>query len=164
MRRVFVNVLTAIALALAASAIFWAAGRDFGMREASEFYPYDQTVKTDTGRTVRSSGVVVLINEREAFSTDREIAALMMSAKEMYPTDCSGPNWEIAIRRPLPDGGEEKYSFYSSIYEIGGPGSWIEYGRWTDGVYTVIYSYPADWDEVVQIADGRSPGFTVEAR
>ncbi|MCX6645254.1 MAG: hypothetical protein NTY09_02685, partial [bacterium] len=112
--------------------ITWAGSRDFGARQAVEFFPYDDEVTLENGQVIRASGVTVLVNEYEAASTDQDMANLMQAAYKMYPTNCSGYNWEVAVRRPNPDGGEEKYSYSVSYYEIGGPGSWIEIGYWTD--------------------------------
>jgi len=162
MKRGLLIVLVALALVPTAFLILWAASLDFGMRQSVEFFPYDDTIPLDDGTTIRSSGVVVVVNKRDAFPNDRAMAALMMTVKQLYSSECSGDNWEIAIRRPLPDRGEEKYSFYTSAYEVGGPGTWIEYGRWTDGVYTVIDSYSTQWEEVDKIAQGRQDGFRVE--
>jgi hypothetical protein len=163
MRRFIVIPLVVVAMIGAALAILWSADRGFGMQQAIEFFPYDDQVKQDDGSVIRSSGVLVRVNEREAVGSDRQIAALMVSTRQMYPTQCSGDNWEIGIRRPLPGagGGEERYSFYHSIYEQGGAGSWIEYGRWIDGEYTVIDSYRAEWTEVAKVAGGEQPGFRI---
>ena len=162
MKQGLLIVLVALALVPTAFVILWAASLDFGMRQSVEFFPYDDLIPLDDGTTVRSSGVVANVNMRDAFPNDRAMAALMVTVKRLFPTECSGDNWEIAVRRPLPDGTEEKYSFYKSAYEVGGPGSWIEYGRWTAGVYTVIDSYSAQWDEVDKIAQGQQDGFRVE--
>jgi hypothetical protein len=141
-----------VVILAAVAGIMWVAGSGLGMRQAVEFFPYDEEVALDDGRTIRSSGVIVVINDREAFPDDRAMANLMLVAHEMYPRECSGENWEVAVRRPLPNGDEEKYSFYSSIYEVGEPGSWIELGRWTNGGYEVISSYAAEWGEIRLIA------------
>jgi hypothetical protein len=163
MRQSIVIAVSVILLIASALGISWVAARGFGMRQSIEFFPYSDQVKADNGQNITSSGVVVRVNEREAYPTDHDMAALMVSVRQMYPSECSSDNWEISIRRPLPDGEEEKYSFYSDKYDIGGPGSWIEYGRWTDGgVYTVLDSYPSTWDEVGRVADGRQEAFKIE--
>jgi hypothetical protein len=136
--------------------IYWSGSLGFGMRQAVEFFPYDEETTLDSGATIRSSGVMVLVNRWEAAQTDQDMANLMLSAEKMYPSECSGNNWEVAIRRPNPSGGEEKYSFYFSIYETGGAGSWIEYGKWVNDQYAVIKSYRADWLEIAQIATGQA--------
>jgi hypothetical protein len=144
----------ALILAGATFGIFWSASRDFGTQQAVEFFPYISEIEIDDSRTIRSSGVVVRINEFEAAPDDRSMATFMTSAKRMYPDECTGENWEIAVRRPNPDGGEEKYSYSWSVYETEGPGSWVEYGKWVDDLYVVIESYPADWSEITSIAHG----------
>ncbi len=146
--------LLALILAGATFGIFWSASRDFGTRQAVEFFPYISEIELDDSHTIRSSGVVVRINEYEAAPDDRSMAMYMTSAKRMYPDECSGENWEVAVRRPNPDGGEEKYSYSWSVYETEGPGSRVEYGRWENDLYVVIESYPADWSEITNIAHG----------
>ena len=163
MRHPVVIALSITVLIACAFGIAWVGSRGYGMRQAMEFFPYSDQIKADDGRVIRSSGVVVRVNQRGALPSDHDMAALMVTVMQMYPSECSGDNWEIAVRRPLPDGGEERYSFYSARYETGGPGSWIEYGRWTNGTYTVLDSYRATWDEVARIADGRQQGFRIEA-
>jgi len=153
MRYVY-GTLLVLVLTGATFAIFWSASHDFGTRQAVEFFPYVSEIELDESHAIRSSGVVVRINEYEAAPDDRTMAMYMTSAKEMYPDECSGENWEVVVRRPNPDGGEEKYSYSYSIYETGGPGSWVEYGRWEDDMYVVIDSYPADWNEIADIAHG----------
>ena len=153
MRAVIITLISLIVVA-AVFGIFWTGSQGFGMRQAVEFFPYDDEFELDDETIIRSSGVVVLINEYEAAPSDQEMATLMVSAFRMYPEECSGENWEIAVRRPNPDGGEEKYSFSYSIYEISGPGSRIEYGCWEGSHYVVIESYPADWPEIDSIAQG----------
>ena len=164
MGRYFVIAIVVVVLIGATLGIMWSAGHGFGMQQAIEFFPYDDHVKLDDGRTIRSSGVLVRVNERESVLSDRQMAALMVSTMQMYPVQCSGENWEIGIRRPLPRGGEERYSFYTSIYETGGPGSWIEYGRWINGEYTVIDSYRTEWKEVAAIAGGEQVGFRIKVQ
>jgi hypothetical protein len=135
--------------------IVWAGANGFGMRQAVEFFPYDDQVQLDDGRAIRSSGVVVRLNHREIAPTDGEVARLMLSAHDMYPDECSGANWEIAVRRPRREGGEEMYRFYFSIYETE-PGSWIEVGRWEGDRYIVVESRPSDWPEITRISHGEA--------
>jgi hypothetical protein len=164
MQRPLLIALLVVVLIVCTFGFAWLASRGFGMRQAIEFFPYSDQVKADDGTIIRSSGVVVLVNERGAMPSDQDIAGLMVSVKQMYPKECSGENWEIDVRRPLPNGEEERYSFYSSNYETGGPGSWIEYGRWTNDVYTVLDNYRAGWDEVAKIAEGKQQGFKIDLK
>lgn len=145
----------------AIAGILWAGSRGFGMRQAIEFFPYDRQIELDDGTVIRSSGVVVRVNDHEAVPDDRAMAGLMLAAREMYPDECSGENWEVAVRRPLPGIGEEKYSCHSSIYDSAGPGPWIEYGRWVDDTYVVLDSYQAQWSEIGMIATGDLLGFSI---
>jgi len=150
----------AVLLFLVLAGLYWASSKDYGLRQAVEFMPYDEVVTLDDGSRIFSSGVVIRLNERGAAPTDREMASLMLSAMEMYPYECSGDNWEVAVRRPVGDGSEEKYSYYYSVYDmtysdISSPVSMIEYGRWEGQQYVVINSYDARWDEIAGIADGR---------
>jgi len=153
---------TVLLVTAAVAGILWAGSHGFGMRQAIEFFPKDERIELDDGTIIRSSGVVVRINDPAACPDDRSMASLMLAAREMYPTECSGENWEVAVRRPLPGAGEEKYSCHSSIYDSGGPGPWIEYGRWTDDGYVVLESYQADWSEIGLIAMGEQRGFRTE--
>jgi hypothetical protein len=161
MRRPLLIALSALVLIVGTFGFLWLSSRGFGMRQAIEFFPYNDQVKADDGTIIRSSGVVVRVNERGALPSDRDMAGLMITVKQMYPNECSGDNWEIDVRRPLPNGEEERYSFYSAKYETGGPGSWIEYGRWTNDVYTVLDNNKAGWDEVARIAQGKQQGFRI---
>ncbi len=136
--------------------ILWAGQHDFGQRQSMEFFPYEDEITLDDGTTLRSSGVMVRVNHWEAAQNDQAMATLMIAANNMYPEECSGENYEIAVRRPNPDGGEEKYSFTFSIYENDGAGSWIEYGRWVNDRYVVMESYNAEWIEIINIAQGRA--------
>lgn len=145
-----------ILLICAVFAITWAGSNDFGTRQAVEFFPYDDEITLDNGEVIRSSGVMVRVNEYMAASTDQEMANLMQAAFEMYPDECSGYNWEVAVRRPNPDGGEEKYSYSVSYYEIGGPGTWIEIGYWIDDHYVIRESYESDWRVIDEIAQGHA--------
>jgi len=151
---VIVGVLVLIA---AAFGIFWAAGHDFGTLQSAEFFPYDYQFVSETGETIRSSGAVVRVNYLEAASTDRAMANFMVAAQKMYPAECSGDNWEIAVRRPTPDGSEEKYSFSHYLPEGSTvPDERIEYGCWTNDMYVVKKSYEADWSEIARIAQGKA--------
>ncbi len=149
-------VITAVVIVLIASVfgIVWAGANGFGTRQAVEFFPYDEQIDLGDGRTIRSSGVVVRLNQWEVAPTDQELAGLMVATRRMYPIECSGENWEIAIRRPSPDGWEEKYSYMFSIYETGEPTSRIEYGRWVDDQYVVEQSYRAEWSAIAEISNG----------
>jgi hypothetical protein len=148
--------LLIVLLVGAVVAITWAGTKDFGTRQAVEFFPYDDQVTLETGEVIRASGVTVLVNEYEAASNDQDMANLMQAACRMYPEECSGNNWEVSVRRPNPDGGEEKYSYSVSNYEIGGPGSWIEIGYWAGDNYVVRESYRADWNGIGEIARGKA--------
>jgi hypothetical protein len=136
-------------------AIMWVSENGFGARQAVEFFPYDDQVTLENGETIRASGVTVLVNDYLVAPNDQDMANLMQAAYRMYPDNCTGNNWEIAVRRPNPDGGEEKYSYSFSTYEIGGPGSWIEIGYWTDDHYVVRQSYEANWQGIGKIAQGQ---------
>ena len=152
--RILITTGVVILLTGAVFGIFWSGSQGFGAHQAVEFFPYDEEVALDTGETIRSSGVTVLVNHFEAAPTDQDMANLMQAAYRMYPKQCSGYNWEIAVRRPNPDGSEEKYSYSASIYEIGGPGSWIEIGYWTNEHYVITESHESNWEEIDRIARG----------
>ena len=154
--RIAVAAGLAVLLIVAVFAITWAGSNDFGTRQAVEFFPYDDELTLDSGETIRASGVMVLVNDYLAAPTDQDMANLMQAAYEMYPDECSGINWEIAVRRPDANGREEKYSYSVSAYEIGGPGSWIEIGYWTGDNYVVRQSYEAAWVGIDEIAHGEA--------
>lgn len=155
--------LSIVVCIIAATLTFlWLSEHNFGMRQSVEFFPYDDTVTLTDGSTIRSSGVVIIINDRDSFPSDRDMAVLMLAARESYPSECSGENWEISVRRPLPGGMEERYSYTFSLLSAPSPVSRIEYGRWLEGTYTVIDSYDADWSEVEKVARGETEGFAVE--
>ncbi|MFH1676547.1 MAG: hypothetical protein ABIC40_05935 [bacterium] len=151
-----------VMVTLAVFGIFWAAGKDFGMRQAIEFLPYSSDFKLDNGTSARSGGVTVEVNEYGAAPDERAVAVLMLEAYKLYPKECSADNWEIAVRRKMQNGGDEKFSFYSYTYETGGPGSRIEYGYWTDEGYVVGYSYSAGLERIKDIAGGKVKGFEEE--
>jgi len=151
-----------VSVFLAALGILWVAGKDFGMRQAVEFLPYSSNFTLDNGTVASSGGVTIEVNEYGAAPDERAIAVLMIEAYKLYPKECSTDNWEIAVRRKMENGSEEKFSFYSYTYETGGPGSRIEYGYWTDEGYVVKYSYAATWERIAEIADGSVKGFEEE--
>ena len=154
--KIVYGILVAVLLIGAVSGIFWSGMHDFGQRQSVEFFPYSDEIELDDGTVLRSSGVMIRVNVYESAPTDQVMATLMVAAKKLYPDECSGENFEIAVRRPNPDGGEEKYSYSFSIYEVEGPASWIEYGSWKDDLYVVREAYKADWSEIDNIAHGIS--------
>ena len=161
-----VGISVAILIILSVFGILWSAKEGFGQRQSVEFFPYDDEVTLDDGRVIRSSGVVIRVDYYESARSDQEMANLMVAARRMYPEECSGDNYEIAVRRPGPGGAEEKYSYSFSVYDAIGTLEYpdnqgiqrgrIEYGRWIEDQYTVIESYGADWDEIDKIARGQA--------
>jgi len=161
-----VSILVGILLIGAVFGILWSASNDFGQRQAVEFFPYSDEITLDDGSVIRSSGVTIKVNHLQSVSSDQEMAALMVAAMGMYPDECSGENYEVAVRRPGPDGAEEKYSYTFSVYDTLGTltlnsnspvaASRIEYGRWIDDHYTVLETYDAEWSEIARIASGQS--------
>ena len=148
--RATVIIAVVIVLTLAVFGIFWAGAYDFGMRQAVEFFPYINEIELE-GATIRSSGVVVRVNDRAAASTDREVAILMRTAREMYPDECSGENWEVALRRPGDDGMEERFSFqFTVLTEDGEPRTTLEVGHYTNGHYVIDSSREATWEEIAE--------------
>jgi hypothetical protein len=146
--RVTAIIAVAIVLTLAVFGIFWAGAYDFGMRQAVEFFPYVNQIELE-GQTIRSSGVVVRVNDRAAASTDRDVAILMRTAREMYPDECSGENWEVAVRRPGIDGTEERFSFrFTVLTPDGEPQTTLEVGHYLGGHYVIDSSRPAGWEDV----------------
>lgn len=144
------TIIIAVAVLLTATVfgIFWAGAHDFGMRQAVEFFPYINEIELE-GETIRSSGVVVRVNDRGAASTYGEVAILMRTAREMYPDECSGENWEVALRRPGDGGTEERFSFqFTVLTDDGEPETTLEVGHYTDGHYVIDSRTETSWEEL----------------